>query len=184
MRDYPQVEIYNGTFEEWPVEPATFDLIISATAFHWIDESVAYPKVRQALKPSGTIVLFWQKHVRIAADEGFFGAVHEVYQQEAPMLAKEGYSQLPWSHEVDTPEKEAIDGTGLFKVVTVRRYPWNVTYDAEGYISLLKTYSDHIALDDDVRIRLFRGITDLIDMKFHGHITKGYMSILYLAHCK
>src|SRR6266536_1447805 len=34
---YPRVEVHTGTFEEWPLEAGAFDLVIAATAFHWID---------------------------------------------------------------------------------------------------------------------------------------------------
>lgn len=183
VRGYPQVKVHVGTFEEWHVEPCAFDLVVSATAFHWLDSSLAYPKVRAALKSTGTIALFWQKHVRIEADQGFFEAVQDVYWREASELAKEGYT-LPWSHEVDESVRVEMDETGLFGNVMVRRYSWEQTYTAESYIHLLETYSDHIALDEQTRSRLFQGIGDLIDTKFQGHITKGYMAILYLAHCK
>src|SRR5262245_20529851 len=33
---YPNVRIHLGAFEDWPGEPNIFDLVISATAFHWI----------------------------------------------------------------------------------------------------------------------------------------------------
>ena len=35
---------------------------------------------------------------------------------------------------------------------------------------------------EETQIRLFQGIADLIDTAFHGHITKGYGAILYLAY--
>src|SRR5215210_4177723 len=34
---YPNVEIRNISFEDWPVEPGAFHLLLSAQAFHWID---------------------------------------------------------------------------------------------------------------------------------------------------
>lgn len=183
VRDYPQVNVHVGAFEDWNVELSSFDLVVSATAFHWLDSTIAYPKVRLALKSTGTIALFWQKHVRSEADQGFFEAVQDVYWREAPELAKEDYT-LPWSQQIDDAEKAEMEETGLFKDVTVRRYTWEVAYNAERYINLLQTYSDHIALDEETRTRLFQGIADLINTTFNGHITKGYAAILYLAHCK
>ena len=44
LRAYPQVEVRTGAFEDRPVEEAAFDLALSATAFHWIDPAIAYPK--------------------------------------------------------------------------------------------------------------------------------------------
>ena len=58
---------------------------------------------------------------------------------------------------------------------------YNETYDAEGYLRVLNTYSGHRSLNDDTRERLFRGIADLIDNRFDGRIVKGYLTTLYVA---
>jgi SAM-dependent methyltransferase len=47
---YPWVEVRTGAFEDWLTEEGAFDLVISATAFHWIDPKVAYPKAAKALR--------------------------------------------------------------------------------------------------------------------------------------
>src|SRR5262245_17855886 len=39
-RAYPEVQIQVASFETWEGNPDTFDLIISATAFHWIPPEV------------------------------------------------------------------------------------------------------------------------------------------------
>ena len=74
-----------------------------------------------------------------------------------------------------------IEGSGLFEAVTRRSYRWDETYDAEGYLRVLNTYSGHRSLNDDTRERLFRGIADLIDNGFDGRIVKGYLTTLYVA---
>ena len=91
---------------------------------------------------------------------------------------------LPWPDEVAEPVKAEIEQTDLFGEVTVRRYRWNVTYDATSYLRLLDTYSNHRVLDNQRHARLFRDIADLINTRYHGHITKGYLAILYVAHRK
>jgi ubiquinone/menaquinone biosynthesis C-methylase UbiE len=57
LAGYPRAEVVTGDFEELPVEEGTFDLVVSASAFHWLDPEVAYPKVYRALKPGGSIAL-------------------------------------------------------------------------------------------------------------------------------
>ncbi len=183
LEAYPQATISIGAFEEWPIEAAAFDLALSATAFHWIDLAISYQKTAQVLKPSGAIALFWHVHVQSTASKGFFEAVQEVYQREAPVLTKNS-RPLPWPKEVTEPERAEIERTGLFGEVTVRRYYWDVTYDAASYVRLLNTYSGHRALDNKARESLFQGITDLIDTRFNGRITKGYLAILYVARRK
>lgn len=180
VADYPQVEIINMAFEDWPVEQTAFDIAFSASAFHWIDPAFSYQKIAQALKPGGTIAIFWHVHVESKASEGFFKQMQPIYQREAPGLVKDDF-MLPWPEEVQEPFKAEFERTGLFREITVRRYPWETSYDAESYIRLLSTYSDHLAQDPQQRERLFRGIADLINTRLHGHLHKGYLTMLYMA---
>lgn len=41
-------------------------------------------------------------------------------------------------------QREGIEASGLFEPVLVRHFDWEVTYDADGYIELLDTFSGHI----------------------------------------
>jgi SAM-dependent methyltransferase len=180
---YSQVEVHIGAFEDWPVEEGAFDLALSATAFHWIDPAIAYQKTARALKPTGAIALFWHVHVQSEASQGFFEEVQSIYQREIPEQ-ETSFQSLPWPDEVAEPVKAEIEQTDLFGEVTVRRYRWNVTYDATSYLRLLDTYSNHRVLDNQRHARLFRDIADLINTRYHGQITKGYLAILYVAHRK
>lgn len=180
---YPRAGVSVAAFETWLIKDATFDLAVSATAFHWIDPAVRYRKTVQALKPGGAIALFWNKHVQTKISADFFQAVQAVYMREAPDMAQ-GFPGPPHPNDVPEPIKEEIDQTGLFGEVTVRRYKWDLVYDALSYTNLLNTYSDHRCLEDAKRERLFRAIIELMDTQFGGYITKEYLTILYVAHRK
>lgn len=184
MKDYPLVEIWTGDFEEWPLEAGTFDLAVSATAFHWLDPAMAYRKVANALTPGGAIALFWNEHVHSDASGGFFEAAQKVYERETPeIVGPEDHEGPPRPEEVHDRTGE-IEGTGLFGGVVRRDYRWDETYDAEGYLRVLNTYSGHRNLKDASRERLFRGISDLIETRFGGRIVKGYLTTLYVAERK
>jgi ubiquinone/menaquinone biosynthesis C-methylase UbiE len=45
------------SFEDFAAADASFDLIISATAFHWVDPEVKFSKSAQLLRPSGWLAL-------------------------------------------------------------------------------------------------------------------------------
>lgn len=61
FKAYKNFNILNIPFEDFKYDENTFDLIYSATAFHWIDENIGYPKALKLLKPGGTLALFWNK---------------------------------------------------------------------------------------------------------------------------
>ena len=45
LKTYPNVSFRLSTFEEWSADQA-FDLLISATAFHWVNPKVKFIKAR------------------------------------------------------------------------------------------------------------------------------------------
>ncbi len=129
----------------------------------------------------GALALFWNEHVRRDASEGFFEAAQRVYEREAPEIVKpDDYKGRPQPHEL--PDRTAeIEASGLFDGVIRRDYRWDETYDAEGYLRVLNTYSGHRSLNDASRERLFSGIRDLIEREHGGRIVKGYLTTLYFA---
>lgn len=181
LEGYPLVEVRTGDFECYPVAEGAFDLAVSATAFHWLDPALAYPKIKRALRPGGAIALFWNEHVRTDASKGFFEAAQRIYEREVPeIVGPDDHKGLPRPDEVPDRTGE-IEASGLFGDVKRRSYAWEQAYDAEGYIRVLNTYSSHRSLDDTSRERLLRGISDLIESDYGGRIVKGYLSTLYVA---
>ena len=177
---YPRVEVRTGDFEEAPLPEGSFDLLVSATAFHWLDPATAYPKAARTLRPEGAIALLWNEHVSTDADGGFFAAAQEVYAREAPEIFDGHHGDPPRPEEL--PDRgEEIEGSGLFGPVVRRSYLWEKAYDAWGYLRVLDTYSGHIALGEETRARLYAGISRLIRERYGGRIVKGYATSLYVA---
>ena len=164
LKQFPNVSFVEQAFEEWKPE-GTFDLIISATAFHWVDPKVRYLKVYEALGSNGSLAVFSNQHVR--KDEGFFAESQDLYNKY--------YLPLTTNHPTHATDTLGVDA---FHAPIRRVYPWTQTYSAEQYIRLLGTYSGHIALSDENRHLLFEGITDLIETRYDGRITKYYEAVL------
>jgi SAM-dependent methyltransferase len=176
---YPNVSIENITFEDWTQKPASFDLFISAQAFHWISPEIGYPKARASLKDTGALALFWSHYPR--PQTAFFKALENIYKERAPQLAIAGtQTNLEELVKIIT---DHIDSSGSFEKTVVKRYPWSEIYTANQYIKLLNTYSDHIRLPDDARNCLFHDISDLIE-QHGGTVERPYLTALYFAQVK
>lgn len=181
LAPYPKVQVSVGNFEGYPLRETSFDLVTSATAFHWIDPDVGYRKVARVLTPEGAIALFWNKPVQTQLSGNFSESVQQVYKRIVPEMAKR-FPGLVHPDLVPTPVKDEIDRSGFFGDVTVLKYYWNAEYTSKAYTELLNTYSDHLDLPKEVRTRLYDGIERLIETEYGGHMLKEYVSILYLAH--
>lgn len=60
---FPQVDFKEGIFEEVEFSKESFDLIISAMAWHWIISEKRYEKVHLFLKKKAALALFWYTQV-------------------------------------------------------------------------------------------------------------------------
>ncbi len=178
LSPYTQVRFQQIPFEDWPLEPELFDLLFSATAFHWVPPEIGYPKAAQVLRPGGTLALFWTTHA--PQKEGFFIEVDDLYRRYDPAWVEpEKRRSIAQDEQVI---RERIGSTGLFGPVEVRHYPAPRILTTTEYLQLINTFSDHLALPEDNRRSLYDGIADLIDSHYGGRIVKHTQVDLYLAH--
>jgi ubiquinone/menaquinone biosynthesis C-methylase UbiE len=173
---YRNVSFELTAFEDWTAQPATFDLLYAATAFHWVPDYIRYSKTALVLRPGGWMAEFSNQHPRPYT--GFFVEVQPIYERIPEMVGKS--DPLPTSVEISRHTEE-IERTGLFQKVEVLTYPWVKTYTTAEYLRLLMSYSGHIALDEDRRQALLQAIADLIDTRYQGQVERPYLTVLYLG---
>jgi len=173
---YPNVRFERISFEDWQPEPQPFDLVFSATAFHWIAPEVRYIKPAQVLKPGGALAIISNEHTR--TEEGFFTESQRFYRQYHP-----AYRQPDSRSAGEIVQAQALDvnRSGLYESVFTRTYPWRAVYSTSDYLRLLNTYSDHLAMPEANRSALYAALAGLIDNHYGGQVTKEYLAVLYIA---
>jgi len=177
---FPDARVEVGAFEAFETE-ARYDLIASAQAFHWIDPGVRLVKAARLLKPGGSLAIWWNRHVLIPADQGFFERVQKVYRAVVPEAITLDLVKLRTPDQMRQPERDEIERSGLFQSIQTRTHLWERTYTAGDYVRLLGTYSDHIAIPAEMRGKLLAGIETLIERSYGGVITKGYLTVLHVS---
>jgi SAM-dependent methyltransferase len=178
LRDFPNVTVEVAAFEDWtpPAEP--FDLVLAATAFHWVDPDVRFTKSADVLRPGGTLATIFNEHVA-GGTEKFFVDAQGCYERFDPSTPP-GLRQTP---AADIPDDSTeFDGSRRFGPVTFRRYAWEQEYRTRAYMDLLLTYSGHRAMPPPAREGLLACLADLIDRDHGGRISKAYLTRLTLAH--
>lgn len=181
LAQFSELEIITGAFEDAPLVEK-YDLLVSATAFHWVDPKIAYEKAWSCLRPEGAIALFWNEHVEGSLPEPFFEAVQKIYAEVVPEQSLRYKGLLRPDKLLELKDyAEEIRSSGFFGPVTTKIYQWDIAYDSSSYIGLLRTFSDMIALDEERREELLARIAHLIDTKFDGKIAKTYLTVLHVA---
>lgn len=66
LSSFPKVEVDVSAFEDWPLPKQKFDLVVSANAFHWIDENVRMSKAADALREGGALAIISTHHIKVA----------------------------------------------------------------------------------------------------------------------
>lgn len=180
LTDFPEVNIICADFETIALPGETYDLLLSATAFHWIDPAIRFQKARRLLKPSGALALFWHRPTLTDLGRPYFGQLQSVYKRVAPELARD-FAPPPRPEAVRTEYQELITAGGSFGDLLVRKHYVATEYSAADYANLLGTFSDHRSLEAGQRERLLAAVETLINREFNGVITRETVVLLYLA---
>lgn len=155
-QSYSNFNVLCSSFEEFEATEESFDLIYSATAFHWIDEKVGYPKCLKILKPKGTAAFFWNVPIAAQDDPILFEEIQAIYQKYHPN-SKPPKQTL---HYLTT--EKALNNYG-FKAVEVKTFQNQRILSASQYLALLNTYSDHRSLSSEIKIPFEQDLGALIE---------------------
>lgn len=177
---FPMVRVEVADFKTWELPPEPFDLVMSATAWHWIEPEIGYAKAAQALKPEGALAILSYRHVT-GEDMGFFTDSQDCYQRFMPSADPD--FRLP-NAETYRPNTAALEASGLFELPVVRKIVDKRSYTTEEYLGLISTFSDHRALAEDAREGLFACLRELLDGRYHGSIVRTHAYFLVLARRK
>ncbi|HZC74344.1 MAG TPA: class I SAM-dependent methyltransferase [Gaiellaceae bacterium] len=178
LASFRQVEIEVGDFETWEPRQAGFDAVVAFSAFHWIAPELRYAKPAELLRPGGALGVVGAPHVRLAWDDSFWAEVQEDYDAVVPHPDN---APPPGPEEVVGWVGE-FEAFGLFENVTEHEKVVALTYTADGYIELLGTFSNNLALPEERRAELFRRIHERVEAQPGGTVTKRHLVSLTVGY--
>ena len=140
LTGFPAVEVVTSSFEDWQPHGAPFAAAVATNSLHWIDPQVRYSKPHELLRSGGSLAVAGCLWARPADAERFWTDVQEDYRA----VGYEG-SPPPPPEEIGQ-QHFAPEAGSLFREVASRRYPFQVVYEAEDYLTNLATQSGTNAL--------------------------------------
>ena len=177
LHGFPKVCFERTRFEAWDAGRRQFDLLISAQAFHWVPQEVRFAKAASVLKRQGHLAIFWNMY------PGIKGAIGQELDKIYRGLTREMRRENRPLEELIEERTNSLREDDRFENVTVKTYPWVVSYGTKDYLGLLNTYSDHLRLSGQRRQALFTKIAGLIE-QHGGEIERPYLAALYMARRK
>jgi SAM-dependent methyltransferase len=167
---FPTAQVVTAAFEDWPLPPAPFDGVCSATAFHWLDPAVRFDKCAAALRPGGVIAIVHSHHVR-GGTEDFFRQSNSLYFRYG--LSDQPDFELPRLADLP-PTYPELEDHPAFDSVRRQRVTADLVFDSSAHVGMLRTDSLIITLDEPDRSAFLAEIADLIDSRYHGTLTRSY----------
>jgi ubiquinone/menaquinone biosynthesis C-methylase UbiE len=137
-------------FEDFAAPDASFGLIVSATAFHWIDPEVRWAKTARLLRPGGWLALLRTGELY---DAPFGPALREVWVRHGDRGALRD----------DRPIfAGGMEDSGLFEPAVVRAHRERRTMAAADVVTLEQTRATSLGYADDVRAAFDADLRDLL----------------------
>ncbi len=176
----PRVEVRVAPFEEVELETAAYDLAVSATAFHWIDEAAGLRRVVDALRPGGWFAEWWT----MFGDPDRFDAFHHATSHVVgglPEGPSKGGARTGPAYAVDRDARRAALEAAGFVELDDERTTWDAAFDPAGIRRLYGTFSPIGRLADAERERVLDGVERVAAEEFGGRVVRPFVTAIYSA---
>jgi SAM-dependent methyltransferase len=170
FKEYPKFSVITGKFEATAFDNNAFDLVFSASAFHWVPEKIGYEKVFSMLKSGGVFARFANHPYRDKGNPALSQEIDEIYDQYYNKYYHKERETISEYTEQQAKERAMIASKYGFSDIRYKLFFRERLFSAKEYIKLLGTYSDHIAIEETIRNAFFERIEEAIN-KHGGTIT-------------
>jgi SAM-dependent methyltransferase len=172
------LEIDQISFEDAILPEAAFDLGVSATAFHWLDQASALAKVYRTLKPGGWWAMWWN-HFGSDGPDAFQQATDHLFAGTADSPSWNGEKEIPFALDRDNRLRDLA--AARFRDTEVDLWRWRLTYHTPRLVALYSTFSPIQALELDSRQQFLSSLAQIADEQFGGRVERPLITVLYTA---
>jgi SAM-dependent methyltransferase len=168
--------VVTSTFEEAALGEKSFDLGVSATSFHWLNEDVALKKVATLLRPGGWWAMVWNVFGDPHRPDPFHEATKTLLS--GPSSPSAGVGDEPFALDVNA-RLAALERGGAFDSVDHRTSTWSLVLDPNQTMALYATYSNVNIRPD--REAVLAELGRIAGDEFGGRVTRNMVTSLYIA---
>jgi ubiquinone/menaquinone biosynthesis C-methylase UbiE len=143
------IHVEQATFEHWEQAGRSFDLVVFASSFHWVQPGPALKRIATMLRTGGRLVLLGNEIIPIAPTRQVLDQIYGDYVDVGDQSAAKG-------KEVGA----LLDKHGYR--VDRRHVVQPVHYSRDDYLGLTFTYSNRLVLDPASRADLRSRLAGLI----------------------
>jgi SAM-dependent methyltransferase len=161
----PRASVVVSRLEDAELPACSFDSAIAATSMHWVNLSIALPKIHAALRPQGWLAV-WRT---IFGDDSIQTPFRRRVDQIVARQTREG-AGMPRAR--GGPSMEELASGGWFEPVRSELWRWSVELSPDEVRQLFRTFSDWSGAGADLAAQ---AADDL-----GGQVTEHYQTVLHL----
>jgi SAM-dependent methyltransferase len=161
--------VVTADVERWDPEVAGFDVVVCATAFHWLDPDTRLARVARLLRPGGVLALV-QTIAVAGPSDAFFADAQTCYERWDPDTPPG--LRLPRAEDLPAASAYGIEDAEDFHSAEIRRFRVDHRYDPEQYLDLIGTFSNHRALPAWRRHGLFACLRERLRAQPGGTVVR------------
>lgn len=174
----PRLQVIAAPFEEAELPRAGFDLVASATAFHWLDTVPALRRVHEVLRPRGAVALWWNVFGgRPGRVDRFHEATRHLFAGHRHSTSAGSDHRLP--HALEAPGRVQELAQAGFDADEPQFIDWTLMLDPAGVRSLYATYSNVTALPPAERRSRLDALEAIAAREFGGRVERNMTTAIY-----
>jgi SAM-dependent methyltransferase len=168
------LEIVAESFETAPLPRTATDLLVSATAFHWVQpQRTGLAKSFDVLKPGGWWSAWWNIYRDPTRADPLTEALAPIFEP----LPKVGAGEFALSADARRADLRACG----FSEVDVELMHWQIRVTADASRALYATYASVLALPPFEQERVLDRIATTIESTFGGSVERTITTVMYTA---
>jgi SAM-dependent methyltransferase len=169
-----------ATFEAWQPAGRTFDVVIAAQSWHWVDPVAGVGKAAQVLRPDGRLAIFghvFEPPTEVAEP---FAAAYRRVVPDSPFSTQPALRPLDMYQAGYAKFADKIRETEQFNDPEQWRFDWEQSYTRDQWLALLPTTGGLTQLPPDKTADILNAVGTAIDT-LGGRFTMQYTTLATTA---
>jgi len=169
-----------ATFEAWEPAGRTFDALIAAQSWHWVEPATGTAKAARVLRPGGRLALFGHVFEPPAEVAGPLAAAYRRAVPDSPFGDQPDRRPLESYQAMYAQFADRIRATDGFGEPEQWRFDWEQPYTRDQWLALLPTTGGLTRLPRDTTAAILEAVGAAID-GLGGRFTMHYTTLATTA---
>ncbi|BCJ38537.1 methyltransferase type 11 [Actinocatenispora thailandica] len=169
-----------ATFEDWEPNGRSFDLLIAAQSWHWVDPATGPRKAAGLLRPGGRLALFGHVFEPPTEIAGAFAEAYRRVVPDSPFGQGSGRRPLQVYQAGYARIAETLGESAGWQDIEQWRFDWQRHYTRDEWLALLPTTGGIAPLRPDQQAEVLAAVGTAIDAA-GGGFTMEYVTLAVTA---